>query len=134
MLVLEDEPQLLKLMARVLERAGHAVVRTSHGDDALLVLQDPNQTIDATVIDMAIPPAGAGSLLEQFDQFRKDLPVVVTSGDLIDSELRDSLDRRHGVFLRKPFVPQALVQAVADASRGRQATLAESAAVSGDAG
>jgi DNA-binding NtrC family response regulator len=113
-LVMDDEPQLLRLMVRVLERAGHSVLSSSSGERALEIFRQRLDEIDAVVLDMAIPPNGAGEVMEAMSDLREGLGVVLTSGDLLSPELREPLRLRSGVFLRKPFVPRALVRAVAD--------------------
>ena len=113
---MDDEPQLLRLMVRVLEKAGHSVLSSSDGEAALEIFRQRLHEIDAVVLDMAIPPKGAGEVMEAMSDLRAGLGVVLTSGDLLDPDLREPLRLRRGVFLRKPFVPRALVRAVADAS------------------
>ena len=56
-LVAEDEPTLLRLMERVLEREGHSVLTAANGDDALRCLAQHAGEIGSAILDAAIWPA-----------------------------------------------------------------------------
>jgi len=119
-LVLDDEPQLLHLMVRILERAGCRVHAVSRGDEAARWLRERGGEIDAVVADMAVQPNGVSEVIDALDALREHpgrVGIVVTSGDLLEPDLQAPLERSHGVFLRKPFVPRALLRAVQDAAR-----------------
>jgi CheY-like chemotaxis protein len=114
-LVVDDEPQLLRLLVRVLERIGSRVYSAADGDEALAVFAEHRREIGLAVLDVNIPPNGVGTLLERMLELREDLQVIMTSGDALSSELRERLSVCHGVFLRKPFVPKAVLRATRQA-------------------
>jgi len=105
-LIAEDESQLLRVLVRVLEKRGYAVVSAADGKTAIDVLRKTPSEIDTIVLDAAIGPDGAGAVLEVLAAEQPQTGVILTSG----AELSDSL--RSGVFLLKPFPPSALVEAV----------------------
>jgi DNA-binding response OmpR family regulator len=112
--VADDEPQLLRLMARVLERGGYAVQTARDGAEAVRAFEERGEAIEILVLDAAIVPRGGNEVLEAaLDQY-DSLGIVLTSGAVPDGALRDLVLQHDGVFLRKPFPPSALLRAVED--------------------
>lgn len=120
-LVADDDPQILRLVARLLERGGFAVERAADGEEALRRFRAAPGSIGVVVLDAAIAPGGAAPLLEEMARLAPDLGVVLTSGDVLRGEQRALLAEHGGVFLRKPFAPDALLRAVADSRVGEDA-------------
>jgi len=111
-LVVDDEPQLLRLVVRVLERAGFAVLQASDGDAALDILAKQIAELKIVILDVIIPPRGAEEVLGRIVEARPELPVVLASGDQLAPELQQRLSAGTGIFLRKPFLPKALLREV----------------------
>jgi CheY-like chemotaxis protein len=120
-LVADDEPQLLRLLVRVLERAGYGVVAAADGREALAALAPGSAPVDAVVLDAALAPGGARAVLERAGAPRPEPGLVLMSGDQIDAALQATLRQRGGRFLRKPFLPAALLAAVDEILAGRGA-------------
>ena len=113
-LIADDEPQLLRLMERVLQRADYQVLTARDGDEALRASAERRQEIGTVVLDAAIVPNGAREVLEEVCRENNPVAVVLTSGDSLAEPLRELLREHDGVLLRKPFPPGALLRAVAD--------------------
>ena len=113
-LIADDEPQLLRVLIRVLERQGYTVISAPDSKVALEALRETSEAIDAIVIDAAIGPQGAGAVLEVLAAEQPQIGVIVTSGDQLPDSLRSRLLASNGIFLLKPFPSSALVEAVED--------------------
>jgi len=113
-LIADDESQLLRVLTRVLETQGYTVISAREGKAALEVLRKAPEAIDAIVIDAAINPEGAGPVLEVVAEEQPQVGVIVTSGDQLSSSLQSRLRASNGVFLLKPSLPSAFVEAVED--------------------
>jgi len=113
-LVIDDEPALLRLVVRVLEGAGYAVESARDGDEALRLVAARQEPRDAVVVDAKIPPDGAAALLDSIAPGAEGPGVVVISGDWLEPALQERLDAAKGRYLRKPFRPRELLEAVAD--------------------
>ncbi len=118
-LVADDDPQLRRLIGRLLERRGYAVASAADGEEALRRFREDPQAIGVVVLDAALAPGGAAEVLAEMAKVRPDLGVVFTSGDALPPAQRACLVAHDGVFLRKPFDPEALLRAVED-SRVRE--------------
>jgi DNA-binding NtrC family response regulator len=114
-LVAEDEPQLLRLMERLLARAGYEVVSARDGEQALSAIAAHRDRIGVAVLDAAIRPRGSREILERIATEGQGIGVVLTSGDVLEDGLHQLMRQRAGVFLRKPYTPKALLRAVEDA-------------------
>jgi len=113
-LIADDESQLLRVLVRVLEQQGYTVVSAPDGKAAVEALRGAPEAIDVVVIDAAIDPEGAGPVLEVVAEEQPQIGVIVTSGDQLPGPLRSRLLASNGIFLLKPFLPNALVEAVED--------------------
>ncbi|HET7600993.1 MAG TPA: ATP-binding protein [Gemmatimonadales bacterium] len=118
-LLLEDEPALRRLAARVLRGAGHRVHEAATGGEALALLRDANVPVDTLLTDVVVADGSGRALLREVHTDRPDLPVVLMSGhprqDLEERGLLEPGTR----FLQKPFTPESLVRIVAAALDSR---------------
>jgi CheY-like chemotaxis protein len=111
-LIAEDEPQLLRVLVRVLEKRGYAVVSAADGKTAIDVLRKTPSEIDSIVLDAAIGPDGAGAVLDVLAAEQPQIRMILTSGAELSDSLRSRLRASDGFFLLKPFPPSALIEAV----------------------
>jgi len=111
-LIADDEPQLLRVLVRVLEKQGYDVVSAPDGNTTIDILRKASVAIDTVVLDAAIGPAGAEAVLEVLAAEQPRVGLIVTSGAQVAESLRARLRERNGLFLLKPFPPNALVEAV----------------------
>lgn len=111
-LVVDDEPALLRLVVRVLERQRYTVLQARAGDEAIALFDQHQDTIDGVVLDVVIPPNGVGEVFDHMVSVRPDLMVVLSSGDEPADDLAVRIREHGGVFLRKPFLPKALIELV----------------------
>ena len=108
-LVVDDEDQLLRLMTRVLERAGHRVHAAATGAAARQLFREHEPEV--VLLDVTMPDGdGAERLLPEFLAERPELRVILTSGAALPEPLEALLGRIGGDFLCKPFPPRALLQ------------------------
>jgi CheY-like chemotaxis protein len=122
LLVVDDEPSLLRLLTRIFEKRGAVVLPAKDGDEALALFEAHLEEIDAALLDVVIPPDGVAALLSRMLELREHVGIVLTSGDELPAALREQLEALGGVFLRKPFSPdsaQAALRRVAAESRDR---------------
>jgi len=111
-LLVDDEPQLLRLVGRVLERAGFTVLSARDGREALEVFEAHRDEIDLAILDVLVPPNGIEEVLRVMLAQREDLRVILASGDELSDSLRELLRGAGGAFLRKPFVPKGLLRVI----------------------
>jgi CheY-like chemotaxis protein len=114
-LLVEDEENLRKLALRVLERSGYRVYEAAAGAAALKTWRKHGSGIDLLLTDMVMPGGLTGrELAERLKSEKPDLKVIYASGhndEMIGITFPLAQDFS---FLRKPFNPAKLLQAVRD--------------------
>ena len=124
--MVDDEPTITKLCKTILQQAGFLILVADGSSEALKICTQHEGPIDLLVTDLILPPPGF-QLASSSNQFphvhgyelavralhmRKDLRVILMSGN-IDRDLEGYGIRRGNLpFLSKPFEHQALVALV----------------------
>jgi PAS domain S-box-containing protein len=108
-LVVEDEAQVRDFTCRVLAAHGYHCVEASNGIEALEIVRQRGESIDAVVTDVVMPGLGGGALAQRLAEQRPGLPVLFTSAHSGEDVVRRGLIPADAPFLQKPFAPQALV-------------------------
>lgn len=99
-LVVEDEPRLLRSLAKALREEGYAVDTAEAGDDGLF--QAESCDYDAIVLDIMLPRLDGWQVLEKLRR-RKQTPVLMlTARDATGDRVR-GLDTGADDYLVKPF-------------------------------
>jgi CheY-like chemotaxis protein len=115
-LLVEDEPAVRSLAARVLERSGYTVHAASDGEEAVDLL-DRLETVDVLVTDVVMPGMNGRELADRVRVRLPRLPVIYMSGYTADEAIREN-PAPHGHFLEKPFTPDQLAREVRGALDG----------------
>lgn len=101
-LLVDDYPPLVKLVARALRKDGHEAVAIGDPSQALEELS--RRKFDVLVTDMDMPSLQGSELMEQAWKLDPNLDVVLVSGQ----EMPDVPDNPKLRFLAKPFSDRAL--------------------------
>ena len=111
-LIAEDEPDILELVAFTLRFAGHEVVATANGEEAV---QQAGQMIpDIILMDVRMPRMTGydACRIMKADPILKDIPVVFLSAKGQDSEIQTGMAVGAEDYLLKPFAPDQLTERV----------------------
>ena len=112
-LLVEDEPAVRRMGARVLERQGYTVLEATNGEDALRVAEEySDQTIHLLLTDMVMPQMGGGELVERFRTQYPEVRILVTSGFPNEGSTLGGASDSGVPFLPKPFTPASLAHEV----------------------
>lgn len=128
-LVVEDERDIREVLRRYLERAGHSVLTTATGAEALVILQTGSPQL--VVLDLGLPDIDGLEVLAAAKSTA--VPVIVlTARSAVEDRIR-GLQAGADDYVTKPFSPQEVVLRVS-AVLGRGATAGPDPVVSFDAG
>jgi len=117
-LVVDDEPDVLRYQAAILEDAGFEVMTASDGDAALERLEE--RIPDLVSLDLVMPGKSGIKFMHSLRRNRAwtSIPVIIVTGHAHDdqgrSQLRDAEKMASGpqVCLEKPVSPAVYVKAV----------------------
>jgi signal transduction histidine kinase/CheY-like chemotaxis protein len=114
-LVVDDEPGVLKVVTRILSSAGIDVLEASDGEEAIETYRMYSDEIDCVLLDLNMPKLDGEEVFRELQSIRQDVRVLLTSG-FTEQEV---LDRFRGGGLRgalqKPFGTEELLDKVLDA-------------------
>ena len=103
-LIADDDPAILRLVATILERDGFAVVTARDGREAYKILQD-NPTFTAAILDVVMPHISGPELVRQMKTEKPlmSIPVMMMTAEQDPKLSQDSFAAGAVVFLPKPF-------------------------------
>jgi len=112
-IVADDEPTHLDLVATILERAGHQVVAVTSGRDCLGQLS--LGPVDLVISDIFMPGMDGFQLVAEISKRGLEVPVIGMTGGMRGhfepfSDIMSRLGAR--LILAKPFSGEQLLQAV----------------------
>lgn len=109
MLVADDDPAILRLIATILEKENFTVVAARDGREAYKILQaDPNFT--AAILDVVMPHISGPELvrfMKEEERLRR-IPVMMMTAEQDPKLSSDSFSAGAVVFLPKPFTTAQL--------------------------
>ena len=115
-LVIDDEPQILRFLRPALEASGYEVLHAGSGREALRLIA--NAAPDLIVLDLGLPDMDGKEVLEQARKFTS-APIVVLSARDREAEKIAALDLGADDYVEKPFAIGELLARLRVASRHR---------------
>jgi CheY-like chemotaxis protein len=111
-LLIDDESDLLSTVQLLLEHLGYQVTACMDPVEAFCEFEKNPQIFDIAIIDQAMPVMNGRQLTKKIKEIRKDLPVLISSGN--SSELSDNEMDQLGIngFLLKPFLKKDLAESI----------------------
>jgi CheY-like chemotaxis protein len=105
--VVDDEPMVCRLTARMLAEAGYRVLEAHGAAEALALLATLSGSVQLVVSDIAMPQMTGLELAAVIADRWAAVPILLVSGHGAPEPVYA------GPFLPKPFTPAALLDAVA---------------------
>lgn len=103
---MDDEPAVLGLLRRYLERLGYAVEIAPNAEAALDLFEAAPDGYDLVITDLTLPGMSGEELLTRMRQRRPSLRALISSGYPHQPALP-----KVG-FLLKPYLPKMLVEII----------------------
>src|SRR5690349_13703638 len=109
MLVADDDPAILRLIATILEKENFTVVPARDGRDAYKILQ-ADADFTAAILDVVMPHISGPELVRfmKEDDRLKKIPVMMMTAEQDPKLSSDSFSAGAVVFLPKPFTTAQL--------------------------
>jgi len=99
-LVVEDEPDLLRILARTLREEGYAVDEAADGEDGLFKAE--GVAYDAIILDVMLPVMDGWEMLRRLRQTKRT-PVLMLTARIKTADRVRGLDAGADDYLPKPY-------------------------------
>ena len=106
-LVVEDEPNLLRQLRETLGGSGYAVDSATDGEDGHFL--GTTESYDAVVLDLGLPEIDGLTVLERWRKAGLTMPVLVLTARNSWSDKVAGLDAGADDYLAKPFQTEELI-------------------------
>ena len=108
-LVVDDDPRILRMMQRLLELEGYRVLWASGCDSALDVFAEENP--DLVLVDIMLPGMDGLTLCRHIREFSQ-VPIIMVTAKCNDEEKVKGLETGADDYVTKPFSSRELVARV----------------------
>jgi len=99
-LVVEDEPDLLRVLSQALRESGYAVDEAADGEEGLFKAKA--WEYDAVILDLLLPKLNGWDVLQNLRKERKTPVLILTARDSVQDRVK-GLDAGADDYLAKPF-------------------------------
>ncbi|MBS0197858.1 MAG: PAS domain S-box protein [Planctomycetes bacterium] len=111
-LVVDDEQVVRDMACAALARAGFATLKAIDGEAAIQTLCAMRNQVGAILLDMTMPGLSGPAVIQRMRELGMDIPVILTSGYAEQEVVENLKETPHAGFLQKPYLPDALVEAI----------------------
>jgi len=110
-MVVDDEPDIRKLIEKVLKKAGHKIVKCENGAQCLE--QYPKEKPDLLILDVMMPEMDGWETYKRIKKIKPKQRVLFLTAVTLEAESRKHMEEL-GVshYLTKPFDPPELIERV----------------------
>ena len=108
MLLVEDEVRFSRILQRFLKLSGVSSIEAVDGGQAIRILQEDGDRVDAVLTDLKMPVVSGWELIAVLRECRPHLPVVAMSATDPPPALLGGVP-----LLNKPFLPEELLVTLA---------------------
>ncbi len=126
-LIIDDDPELLRLVALLLGRINAESILAQDGKTGLAAI-DAEQKPDLLILDLMLPDIDGLEILQRVRARRDcdDMPVLILSAKADPNTIRQGLDRGADGYVTKPYLANSLLERVRVLlSTGRGQSMAE---------
>jgi DNA-binding response OmpR family regulator len=113
-LIIEDDPRVLRLEQLVLEKEGYTVVSVGSGEEALEILAEISPSL--MMLDVGLPGMDGFTTCQRIREFSPVPILMVTGRDFNEDKVR-GLEMGADDYITKPFSPNELAARVKAALR-----------------
>jgi two-component system, cell cycle sensor histidine kinase and response regulator CckA len=112
LLVVEDEPMLLRVTQAILQRLGYTVLAASTPSQAIRFVEEHGEAVRLVVSDVVMPEMNGPDLVTRLIGIAPHLKCLFVSGYFTSAILPDGVVKSGAQFLQKPFAADDLAAKV----------------------
>ncbi len=110
-LIIDDDPSILRTLSRVLSKAGYAVETAQTGKEA--TGKFASQSFNAALIDVGLSEMEGTDLLPQMQKTAPHMLKILFTGTPMPESTIDKAKQGADIFLLKPVAPETLLDILA---------------------
>jgi PAS domain S-box-containing protein len=103
LLLVDDEEDILKIGAEMLNKLGYKVIPVRSGIEAVKLFTEKKDEIHLIILDMVMPEMNGSETFDLLKKIQPDLKVLLSSGYSLSEEASQILNNGHNGFIQKPF-------------------------------
>ncbi|HEV2045246.1 MAG TPA: response regulator, partial [Chthoniobacterales bacterium] len=119
-LVVDDEPNILRITKMIFEKHNYRVVSASDGPEALALFAQQMDSIGGVLTDIAMPYMDGVALVRALRKMKSDIPIIASTGQGDQPGMAELQSLGVKNFLTKPYNTEKLLATVQDTLQGRE--------------
>ena len=113
-LLVEDEVEVLKTLADLLESQGYQVICGRDGEEALNIFQSLHDEIDLVITDVVMPKISGREVVLQVRKLAPAIRIIISTGYTANEANYSFFQEYHLPVIEKPYSPRELFRIVRD--------------------
>ena len=115
LLLVDDEESVLRVMSRLMQRAGFKVLTASDGRVAIDMFRASKDEIHVAVVDLTLPGVDGETVCREIIAIKPGIAVILASGYGADEVAARFLPGQIAGVVQKPYPHEALITLVRNA-------------------
>jgi PAS domain S-box-containing protein len=111
-LIVDDEPAVLGMAKKALERFGYSVVTATNGAEGVALFQEHGGEFAAVLLDMTMPVMSGDETFRRLRAIQPDVCVILSSGYNEVEAVRRFTTKGLAGFIQKPYTAAQLGEAI----------------------
>lgn len=128
-LIIDDEPQIRKLLQINLESNDYKTIQATNGKEGIMLAA--SHSPDLILLDIGLPDKSGHEILKQLREWYNK-PIIILSVQDNEADIISALDNGATDYLTKPFRAGELLARIRSAIRRNQSTVNEIVIICGD--
>lgn len=108
-LVVDDDESCRNVVAMILDKYGYEVILARDGFHAMDIFDRQAESIDAVLLDVAMPGLNGEETFKRMTSIRSDIPIIMVTGMSKDAVIDRLSPLMPAGFIQKPFTISTLV-------------------------
>lgn len=110
-LIVDDDDTIREVLSYAVAQFGHKVYKANNGAEAMDVLRATPE-IEMVILDLKMPVMTGQEVCPLIKDMRPDIEIIISSGFVDESVLRELKDKGVKYILRKPYPLEVLEEII----------------------
>lgn len=102
-LIIDDEPLVLKITSRILEKSDHKILSSRKAKEGIEIFKANQEDIDLVILDLTMPEMDGVEVCQEIQKINPDIKVLIMSGYNEKDAMKQFKHTTISGFIQKPF-------------------------------